>query len=1277
MKLRTRKFLAGLLSLGLLLQAASPLSALAAETSSGEPTLTIESCGKTITVDSTTESFELPYTVTIFNGSPVPTTEERTEKITVQLSGDTYTLTGRFPKEATITGNGNPNLDMEPGTPPDQYSTDIAKDTLTVSGITNFTANSNNKAFHELSINCAGDIDITAQASICEDGLIVTNANNVNIKGYLTQKNENRMFGSVNINCKGDVELRRETSGRGMVAGSTYITTPKKVTLYAASSKSLSNGEYAGNAVITAGEFIADNPTNVFTSFVFKKYEGDKRTYQVVACKSEEQANATPVDGITAEADSYTPSDMNSSYYWSSYGYLHIYPGEYEEYGITLDSVKVTSLNKDGFQFANAAFTYAPTTKTLSTEDQVNSSRSYDSFTITGNGETKLVLKQGSANELTVKKVASIDAEGAFGDRLTVEDCTGAVKVVGSSDSVLIGAGSRYTSEISSSSLLLENTGSGKIGKVKFTKPDSSKTYLVTTGASSTDPACETKELAGDSYTLTADSNIAYLYIREDVPPADEMLTVKVDGTTYNINSYSTVIGNTGVKVEYDSTSKTYTLTGAFAEDAEVEITGVKTPNLELNLTGKAGSLTLNALGDVNITGSASPALTENGLTVKAESLTVENTGKVGKVEFTPSVSGDYNVVTGSSKLNPDGDPEPLDGTYQNADLDKGYLSITTGKVYAAPQLIVTVGGTEYTLNPASTTLNGQLTVSYEDGVYTLAGQIDDDVVVEGKAYRGQLPGVKWVQKSGWNKSYSVKSLAVENVDGFQWDSLGTRDSLTLEDCGDVNITAHGSASSGDTTITNAGSVKITAEHYGQSIGGYDGTVTIDCTGNVELTNELGGLTYNALTVKTNGDVTLNTNSSSKVAGSMNVTAHKLIVDNKGGAPVGNVTFNGAKEDYIACISKKYVDRTIEIPNNTDVKSHYLYVGPEGEYVAVPVNEPTLTIKVGEETYIVDSETTKIENTDISVKYGNGEYILTGGFTGDVEITGNDYNGKKPSVTMENENDKVVSGSLKVSGVEDFEAAGSGIVGGDLNVTTSGKVALDAKNGSIVGENNKLDVETSGSVSLTGSGTNSSLIPEGAAASVKAGKMTTKNEDGTIGTITFTPAGSGDYLVNGEKAELSEDGTITVSDANISREDGYTDLTVEPDTTNIPDDDDFSGGGSSAGGAVAAVIVGGAAVWGGYEVATRVILHNILPEGAEIPANRGQLALLVWNTAGRPEPANTPAFVDVADADTAKAAQWCVEQGLMDAKSESTFKPEGWMPKFKTIEVWEKAFPKQ
>ena len=129
---------------------------------------------------------------------------------------------------------------------------------------------------------------------------------------------------------------------------------------------------------------------------------------------------------------------------------------------------------------------------------------------------------------------------------------------------------------------------------------------------------------------------------------------------------------------------------------------------------------------------------------------------------------------------------------------------------------------------------------------------------------------------------------------------------------------------------------------------------------------------------------------------------------------------------------------------------------------------------------------------------------------------------------------------------------------------------------------------------------------------------------------------------------------------------------LDPDFDVDPVDD----GSGAAGAIVAGAALGGAAVWGGYEIATRVILNDLLPEGAAIPANRGQLALLVWNTAGRPEPAAQPAFADVTDADMAKAAQWCTEQGTMDAKGDR-FEPEGWTPKFKVIEVWNKAFPKQ
>ena len=127
-----------------------------------------------------------------------------------------------------------------------------------------------------------------------------------------------------------------------------------------------------------------------------------------------------------------------------------------------------------------------------------------------------------------------------------------------------------------------------------------------------------------------------------------------------------------------------------------------------------------------------------------------------------------------------------------------------------------------------------------------------------------------------------------------------------------------------------------------------------------------------------------------------------------------------------------------------------------------------------------------------------------------------------------------------------------------------------------------------------------------------------------------------------------------------------------------PFDPDFSvdDGSGAAGAIMAGTLIGGAAVWGGYEITTRTILSDLLPAGAAIPTNRGQLAMLIWTEKDKPEPAAQPAFADVADSELAKAAQWCVEQGLLDAK-DGKFAPNGWMPKFKTIEVWKKAFPNQ
>ena len=130
---------------------------------------------------------------------------------------------------------------------------------------------------------------------------------------------------------------------------------------------------------------------------------------------------------------------------------------------------------------------------------------------------------------------------------------------------------------------------------------------------------------------------------------------------------------------------------------------------------------------------------------------------------------------------------------------------------------------------------------------------------------------------------------------------------------------------------------------------------------------------------------------------------------------------------------------------------------------------------------------------------------------------------------------------------------------------------------------------------------------------------------------------------------------------------------------------DTPGGGSTGGGdgdgdgggAVVIVAAAGAAVAGviGYGVYNYVSgqkLQALLPEGVAAPDNRAQTALLLWNTAGRPEPADAPAFADVADPDTAKAAQWCVEQGLMKRRLNGKFAPGSSIPAYQVLNAYRK-----
>ena len=120
-----------------------------------------------------------------------------------------------------------------------------------------------------------------------------------------------------------------------------------------------------------------------------------------------------------------------------------------------------------------------------------------------------------------------------------------------------------------------------------------------------------------------------------------------------------------------------------------------------------------------------------------------------------------------------------------------------------------------------------------------------------------------------------------------------------------------------------------------------------------------------------------------------------------------------------------------------------------------------------------------------------------------------------------------------------------------------------------------------------------------------------------------------------------------------------------------------STGGGDGGGAVVIVAAVGAVVAGvvGYGVYNYVSgqkLQALLPEGVAAPENRAQTALLLWNTAGRPEPAEAPAFADVADPDTAKAAQWCVEQGLMKRRLNGKFAPGSSIPAYQVLNAYRK-----
>ena len=107
-------------------------------------------------------------------------------------------------------------------------------------------------------------------------------------------------------------------------------------------------------------------------------------------------------------------------------------------------------------------------------------------------------------------------------------------------------------------------------------------------------------------------------------------------------------------------------------------------------------------------------------------------------------------------------------------------------------------------------------------------------------------------------------------------------------------------------------------------------------------------------------------------------------------------------------------------------------------------------------------------------------------------------------------------------------------------------------------------------------------------------------------------------------------------------------------------------------GAVGGTLVG-LTFYATHELGITQTLRETLPAGAAIPANRGELALLLWNAADKPEPEKQPAFTDVSDLETAKAAQWAIEAGLMETESSGKFAPAKRVTRLKVFRTWKAA----
>lgn len=669
----------------------------------------------------------------------------------------------------------------------------------------------------------------------------------------------------------------------------------------------------------------------------------------------------------------------------------------------------------------------------------------------------------------------------------------------------------------------------------------------------------------------------------------------------------------------------------------------------DVTLTNPSGAITesyirvAESAGDVKIEGSSNGLAWLYGTTydstmIKAKTLTMKNNGgTVGKVVFTGAdTTSVYRVAVGESESN--NTQTALTGTTYSATVNAKYLNIQTG-------------------TPENTTVKHTLTLTnakaYTDDTY----QTPLEPITEG--------GNKYSVEKG-TKVYVVAE-APDNVS--RWKFTGWEESSETSE--NITVTVN------ENTTLTANWVEETPEPDEEV--NYGITVTIGNNPPIEVTSENCGHILGVGNDKLTYDPDTHTLTGTGSFGKMKVEITDdledkvdVVLSNANGAVVnGSLTVTGAQDvEVTGTSSSALIDGKTTISCAGDILMENTGTGN------------VIGTNIATNLAVNSARSVTIKNVGTE---GNRSYAIYG--RADITCSGNG------NVEIVSSNGMAIWDPIVVKDAKDVKIKAAGRAIWDerhdstimTKIECSGKVEITSDTAAALHAGN-LIIKGATDVTISGNRDDGATIG-GDAEIICSGPVVLENTgsgNAVSGVLKYTPDPSTKpYEIKaGENAEdaASKEPVATKEEGGTFSETvdaSYISIAAVGTPPVVPGDDDFTSGDSGAGGAVAAVLVGGAAVWGGYEIATRVILHNILPEGAEIPANRGQLALLVWNTAGRPEPVNTPAFADVADADTAKAAQWCVEQGIMEAKTAETFKPEGWTPKLKVIEVWNKAFPKQ